>query len=159
MGGSSSFKAIGGTDERAMNARGSGFIGDSSLHPKPDRPSTILGRSAFPLIPHHEHERKPGVREPGCPLRQRHARQCHQFQRRSQHAAVADVLEVSGTPSAAESFVDNVNRMHFSNWAEHEALSGTAPIEAIPYPRAKAAPAVFKTAFTPSVCPIAVPAP
>jgi hypothetical protein len=38
----------------------------------------------------------------------------------------------------AESFVDNVDRLHFDNWAEHEALfpAGTAMAE-LPYPRAK----------------------
>ncbi len=41
--------------------------------------------------------------------------------------------------AATESFVDNVDRMHFENWAEHEALGELAPIEEMPYPRAKAA--------------------
>ena len=41
--------------------------------------------------------------------------------------------------AATESFVDNVDRMHFENWAEHEALGDVAPIEEMPYPRAKAA--------------------
>ena len=40
--------------------------------------------------------------------------------------------------AAAESFVDNIDRMHFSNWAEHEALPDAAPIVEMPYPRAKA---------------------
>lgn len=39
--------------------------------------------------------------------------------------------------AAAESFVDNVDRMNFSNWAEHEALGDLTPIEEMPYPRAK----------------------
>jgi hypothetical protein len=38
---------------------------------------------------------------------------------------------------ATESFVDNADRMNFANWAEHEALGETAPIEEMPYPRAK----------------------
>ena len=36
-----------------------------------------------------------------------------------------------------ESFVDNVDRMHFTNWLEHEALPGVPPIEEMPFPRAK----------------------
>jgi len=40
--------------------------------------------------------------------------------------------------AASESFVDNVDRMSFSNWAEHEAMGDVAPIEEMPYPRAKA---------------------
>ncbi len=40
--------------------------------------------------------------------------------------------------AAAESFVDNVDRMNFTNWAEHEAMGDVAPIEEMPYPRAKA---------------------
>lgn len=39
----------------------------------------------------------------------------------------------------AESFVDNVGRMHFSNWAEREALGDAAPIEEMAYPRVKSA--------------------
>ncbi len=38
---------------------------------------------------------------------------------------------------ATESFVDNVDRMNFINWAEHEALGDTAPIIEMEYPRAK----------------------
>ena len=39
-----------------------------------------------------------------------------------------------------ESFVDNVDRMNFENWAEHQALYGeAAPIAEMDYPRAKAA--------------------
>jgi hypothetical protein len=40
--------------------------------------------------------------------------------------------------AATESFVDNVDRMHFSNWAEYEAPGGTVPIKEMDYPRAKA---------------------
>ena len=40
--------------------------------------------------------------------------------------------------AAAESFIDNVDRMNFVNWAEHEALGELPPIEEMPYPRAKA---------------------
>ena len=39
--------------------------------------------------------------------------------------------------AATESFVDNVDRMSFINWAEHEALGSLAPIEEMDYPRAK----------------------
>ena len=46
-----------------------------------------------------------------------------------------ELLFAEGVPS--ESFVDNVDRMHFSNWAEHEALGDMAPIQEMPYPRAK----------------------
>jgi hypothetical protein len=35
----------------------------------------------------------------------------------------------------AESFVDNVDRMHFHNWDDR--TSPTQPIEELPYPRAK----------------------
>jgi len=40
--------------------------------------------------------------------------------------------------SATESFIDHVDRMHFSNWAEHEALGEAAPMVEMPYPRALA---------------------
>ena len=46
-----------------------------------------------------------------------------------------ELLLAEGVPS--ESFVDNVERMHFSNWAEHEALGDTAPIQEMPYARVK----------------------
>jgi hypothetical protein len=39
--------------------------------------------------------------------------------------------------AAAESFVDNVNRMNFNNWAEHEILATAAPIAEMDLPRAK----------------------
>ena len=39
----------------------------------------------------------------------------------------------------AETFVDNVDRMNFDNWAEHEAVYPDGkPISELPYPRAKA---------------------
>ena len=38
---------------------------------------------------------------------------------------------VEGTP--AESFVDNIHRMVFDNWDEHEALYGDAPIVEMDY--------------------------
>jgi hypothetical protein len=41
--------------------------------------------------------------------------------------------------AAAETFVDNVSREHFDNWAEHEALADAAPIEEMDLPRASSA--------------------
>jgi len=39
----------------------------------------------------------------------------------------------------AETFIDNADRLHFDNWAEHEALYPEGkPIEELPFPRAKA---------------------
>jgi hypothetical protein len=39
----------------------------------------------------------------------------------------------------AETFVDNVDRLGFDNWAEHEALYPQGkPVVEMPYPRAKA---------------------
>jgi autotransporter-associated beta strand protein len=45
------------------------------------------------------------------------------------------LILAEGTP--AESFVDNVHRMAFENWAEHESLYGNAPIVEMSYPRAQ----------------------
>jgi hypothetical protein len=39
---------------------------------------------------------------------------------------------------AAESFIDNVDRLAFDNWDEHEALGADAPLVEMAYPRAKA---------------------
>jgi hypothetical protein len=39
--------------------------------------------------------------------------------------------------AATESFVDNVDRMNFINWAEREALGSLPPIEEMGYPRAQ----------------------
>ncbi len=39
---------------------------------------------------------------------------------------------------ASESFVDNVERLHFDNWAEHEALASAMPIAEMELPRVKA---------------------
>ena len=39
--------------------------------------------------------------------------------------------------AATESFVDNVDRMHFSNWNERGTAHTVEPIEEMPYPRAK----------------------
>jgi len=46
-----------------------------------------------------------------------------------------EVLIAEGTP--VESFIDNVDRMNFDNWAEHGALADMAPIVEMSYPRAK----------------------
>ena len=49
-----------------------------------------------------------------------------------------ELILAEGAPT--ESFVDNLDRMNFENWAEHQALFGaTAPIAELAYPRAKAA--------------------
>ena len=49
----------------------------------------------------------------------------------AEHALVL----AEGTP--AESFVDNIHRMAFDNWEEHEALYGDAPIVEMDQPRAR----------------------
>jgi hypothetical protein len=49
----------------------------------------------------------------------------------AEHALVL----AEGTP--AESFVDNIHRMAFDNWEEHEALYGDAPIVEMDNPRAR----------------------
>ncbi|MCB8875828.1 Hint domain-containing protein [Acidisoma silvae] len=48
-----------------------------------------------------------------------------------------ELILAEGVP--AETFVDNVSRMAFDNWAEHEALYGDAPIEEMDLPRAQSA--------------------
>jgi hypothetical protein len=56
------------------------------------------------------------------------------------HVEVADhaLIYAEGVP--AETFVDNVDRLAFDNWAEHEALNGAAvAIAEMDLPRAKAA--------------------
>ena len=55
------------------------------------------------------------------------------------HVELASHALLFAEGAATESFVDNVDRMNFENWAEHEALGEVAPIEEMPYPRAKAA--------------------
>ena len=55
------------------------------------------------------------------------------------HIELADhsLILVENTP--AETFIDNVDRMHFDNWDEHEALYPDGkPIVEMPHPRAKA---------------------
>jgi hypothetical protein len=54
------------------------------------------------------------------------------------HVEVEDhsLIMVENTP--AETFVDNVDRLGFDNWAEHEALYPNGKhVEELPYPRAK----------------------
>jgi hypothetical protein len=52
------------------------------------------------------------------------------------HIELADHALVLAEGVPAETFVDNVMRMGFDNWAEHEALYGNAPsIAEMPYPR------------------------
>ena len=46
-----------------------------------------------------------------------------------------ELLLAEGVPT--ESFIDNVDRMHFHNWAQHEELVDMTPMEEMPYPRAK----------------------
>jgi hypothetical protein len=46
-----------------------------------------------------------------------------------------ELLLAEGVPT--ESFIDNVDRMHFHNWALHENLVDITPMEEMPYPRAK----------------------
>jgi hypothetical protein len=53
------------------------------------------------------------------------------------HVELAEhaLLIAEGTP--AETFVDNIHRSAFDNWAEHEALYGDAPITEMSLPRAQ----------------------
>ena len=55
------------------------------------------------------------------------------------HVEVAGHALILAENTPAETFIDNVSRMNFDNWREHEALEGSgAPIVEMPYPRAKA---------------------
>ena len=55
------------------------------------------------------------------------------------HVETDDHSLILAENAPAETFVDNVDRMNFDNWAEHEALfSGGKAIDELPYPRAKA---------------------
>jgi hypothetical protein len=49
--------------------------------------------------------------------------------------ATHELLMAEGAP--AESFIDNTDRMNFSNWAEREGISDPEPIEEMIFPRAK----------------------
>ncbi|PPQ37348.1 Hint domain-containing protein [Rhodoblastus acidophilus] len=54
------------------------------------------------------------------------------------HVEVADHSLIFAEGAPAETFVDNVDRLHFDNWDEYEALYPEGKIVAeLPYPRAK----------------------
>ncbi len=54
------------------------------------------------------------------------------------HVELADHALILAEGVPAETFVDNVDRLGFDNWAEHAALYGSAPsIAEMPYPRAQ----------------------
>ena len=54
------------------------------------------------------------------------------------HVEVDDHSLILAENTPAETFVDNVDRMNFDNWAEHQALYPDGKvIEELPYPRAK----------------------
>jgi autotransporter-associated beta strand protein len=54
------------------------------------------------------------------------------------HVELDDHSLILAENAPAETFVDNVERLAFDNWAEHEALYPDGkPIEELPYPRAK----------------------
>ncbi len=56
------------------------------------------------------------------------------------HVELADHALILADGMPAETFIDNIDRMAFDNWAEHQALVGTdAEIVAMDYPRAKSA--------------------
>jgi hypothetical protein len=55
------------------------------------------------------------------------------------HIELEDHELIFAEDAPAETFVDNVDRLSFDNWAEHEALYPTGnPIIEMPYPRVKA---------------------
>jgi len=54
------------------------------------------------------------------------------------HVELDDHSLILAENTPAETFIDNVDRLAFDNWAEHEALyPGGKPIVEMPYPRAK----------------------
>jgi hypothetical protein len=53
------------------------------------------------------------------------------------HVELAEHALILAEGAPAETFVDNVSRMAFDNWEEHEALYGRAPIAEMAYPRAQ----------------------
>ncbi len=56
------------------------------------------------------------------------------------HIETADHALILAEGSPTETFVDNVDRMAFDNWAEYQAIAGDAePIAEMDYPRAKSA--------------------
>ena len=55
------------------------------------------------------------------------------------HVELDDHSLILAENAPAETFIDNVDRLAFDNWTEHEALYPDGkPIEELPYPRAKA---------------------
>jgi hypothetical protein len=55
------------------------------------------------------------------------------------HVELDDHALILAEGAAAETFVDNVDRLGFDNWGEHEAAYPDGkPIAELPYPRAKA---------------------
>jgi len=55
------------------------------------------------------------------------------------HVEVEDHSLIMAENTPAETFIDNVDRLGFDNWAEHVALYPNGkPINELPYPRAKA---------------------
>jgi hypothetical protein len=55
------------------------------------------------------------------------------------HVELDDHSLILAENTPAETFVDNVDRLAFDNWTEHEALYPDGkPIDEMPYPRAKA---------------------
>ncbi|GLR67719.1 hypothetical protein GCM10010909_24000 [Acidocella aquatica] len=54
------------------------------------------------------------------------------------HIEIADHALILAENTPAETFVDNIDRLSFDNWAEHEALAGATAIIEMDYPRAKA---------------------
>jgi hypothetical protein len=56
------------------------------------------------------------------------------------HVELADHALVLAEGVPAETFIDNVDRMAFDNWAEHEAIADSAaPMAELPLPRVRAA--------------------
>ncbi len=54
------------------------------------------------------------------------------------HVEVEDHSLIFAENTPAETFVDNVDRLGFDNWAEHEALYPNGKqVDELPYPRAK----------------------
>jgi hypothetical protein len=55
------------------------------------------------------------------------------------HVELDDHSLILAESTPAETFIDNVDRLSFDNWQEHEALYPDGkPIVEMPYPRAKA---------------------
>jgi hypothetical protein len=65
------------------------------------------------------------------------------------HVEVEDHALILAEGAPTETFIDNVDRMSFDNWNEHEALFPMGkPMAELPYPRAKAqrqVPSAVKT--------------